>query len=406
MTLGSAASAGKTVRRRRWPFVLLAIGFVLVVIAIGTEVAFRLFWRMPPVFAEFEQAGLYVGSADGTIGFAPGYRGSLGVGGVRTEVAINSLGMRGGEIGSKQVGERRVLVVGDSLVFGYGVQAHEALGQQLQEQLAAVGIAATVGNGGMPGIGTRETAARMQQLDAAFGADAFVFCCYLGNDAVDDLRLDRAVCGGLRFDGPNARLAKSSWRFRLAVHSRAMLWFEAWVFTNWPTSSPLLQMGPSAEEIASMAGLPGEYPVFAPTYAGLFLDVADAATVWKQGAPPVIPRVLDNVRSSLRRAQQIAGARPLVFVVLPTRWQLTGESWAANLKKLGFDPVKSRRGAAQERFLAVAKELGIPAFDATTVLAAEPEQAGLFVDDGGHFSVRGNTLVAQELAKVMAPRLR
>jgi lysophospholipase L1-like esterase len=405
MSPGAPAAGVPRRRRRRW-FLPFAVVLVLAVIALGTELAFRLFWRMPPVFAEFEQAGLYVQTADGTIGFAPGYRGTLAVGGMRTEVAINTLGMRGAEIGSKQPGERRVLVVGDSLVFGYGVQAGEALPQRLQESLASNGVAVTAGNGGMPGIGTRDAAARMQQLDAPFGPDAFVFCCYLGNDAVDDLRIDRAVCGGLRFDGPMARLSQSSWRMQLAVRSRAMLWFEAWVFTNHPTSSPLLQMAPSAEELASMAGLPGDYPAFAGTYAGLFLDVADVATTWKQGAPPVLPRVLGNVRASLQRAKAIAGARPLLFVLLPTRWQLADELWTRQLKQMDFHPASFRRGAAQRRFAGVAQELGIPAFDATPVLAAERDQAGLFVDDGGHFSGRGNEVVAKSLAAQLVPLLK
>lgn len=385
----------------------LLIALVLVVVAAGTETAFRLFWRMPLAFAEFEPQGLYTARSDGSIGLAPGYRGSLQVGPVRTEVTVNSLGMRGPEPGRKQPGDRRVLMAGDSLVFGYGVAAKDALPAQLQRELGALGKPATVGNAGVPGFGSRETAAAAAAHDAPFGADAFVVCGYLGNDAADELRTDCTVNAGQKFDGPMARLVASSWRMKLAVRSRAMLWWEAWVFTNHPTWSPLMQQAPSEQELGSMRGLPGSYPAYAGTFGGLFLDAADATTRWDPAAPPVIPRTLAVLRASLQRAKELAGARPLLFVVLPTLSQVDEALRLAKLRGLGFDPTVFPRGTAQRRWLAVARELGIEAVDATVLLAAESgDLAGLFLVDQCHFSDRGNTVVARGIAAALAAQLR
>ncbi len=44
--------------------------------------------------------------------------------------------------------------------------------------------------------------------------------------------------------------------------------------------------------------------------------------------------------------------------------------------------------------------------DATPILAAEPDAAGLFLADGGHLSPRGNEAVGRWLAGEIGPALR
>jgi lysophospholipase L1-like esterase len=399
-------AAAAAPRRRRWWRLPAALGLGALLAAGALELAFRLCWRLPPAFAEFEQAGLYVPTDDGDVALKPGYRGELQVDGRRTAVVVNGLGLRGPEIGARAAREARVLIGGDSVVFGYGVEAEEALPQRLQALLAqAAGRPVVVGNAGVPGYGTRNAVRQLVRADRAFGADLLVLCAFLGNDAVEDLRGERTAYGGLVFDGAMARLIRSSSRARLAVRSRAWLWFETWLFNNAPSWSPLQQLAPTADELAALHGLPGGYPAYAGTHAGLFLDAIDPATSWAAGAPPVLPRVLAQVRAALEQAKALAGARPLCFVVLPTRWQVVPAAWDAHLRELGFDAASFRRGLSQQRLLAVADELGVPAFDATPALAAAPEPAALFLADGGHLSVRGNEVLAAWLARELARRL-
>lgn len=399
-----APAAPRPKRRRRWSFVLVALLLGLLLAAVLVEVAFRMFWTLPAGFAEFQQAGMYVATADRDTALQPGYRGTLQIGQteVVTEVAINALGLRGAEIPAKVAGERRLLMVGDSLVFGYGVEAGQALPARLQHELRARQLDVTVGNGGVPSYGSRHAVAHMARLDAPFGADAFVVCGYLGNDAMDDVSPERTVYAGLLLQGGMARLVHTSWRARLALRSRAALWFETWIFTNRPAWSPLTQLAPDPAEVARMAGMPPADK----SHAGLFLDVRDENATWAEGAPPVIPRVLANLRASLQRARQIAGARPLWFVILPTVWQVDEARRLARLRELGFDPVDYERGRAQRRWAQVAQELGIPVLDATAILTAEPDHAGLFLVDGGHFTARGNEIVAHWLAGEVAAGLR
>jgi lysophospholipase L1-like esterase len=405
---GPAPAAGKPKQRRRWSFVLTALLLGLVLALVLLEGAFRLFWQLPPWLAEFQQAGMYTAGADGQPVLLPGYRGTLRIGtdGPATQVAIGNLGMRGPDYGPKAAGEKRLLLVGDSLVFGYGVEGDEALPACVERSLEAEGVAVTVGNGGVPGFGSRHYALHLDRLDAPFAPDAFVVCGYLGNDAVDDATLQPTVYAGLMLHGAMAKLVHTSWRARLALRSRAALWLENWIVTNKPEWSPLATAVPDPEELARAAGLPPALPVNTQL-AGLFLDVRDANKTWQEGTPPVIPRLLGYLEQSLQQMQVLAGDRPLVFVILPTEWHVDARSWREQLVAFGFDPKDYEFGLSQQRWREVAERLGIATLDATPVLAAAGVPAKeLFIADRGHLSVRGNEVVGRWLAGELAARLR
>lgn len=395
----SAAGAAPR-RRRRGPFVVTALLLGLVLALVLVELAFRLCWTLPPWFAELQQAGMYVATADGDIALQPGYRGTLKVD-TETKVAINSLGMRGPELPPARDGERRLLVLGDSMVWGYGVEAEQALPARLAAAMAAQLPGVVVGNGGVPGYGSKHVAQHLPRLDRAFGADAFLVCVCLGNDAMDDLQPERTVFAGLMLQGPWARLVAASWRGRLAYRSRAALWFESWLFQNHPQSSLLTVVPPDAAESERLFGVPIDR-----AFAGLFLDVVDKNTSWQQGAPPVVPRLLATLRSSLLAMQLAADGRPLVLLLLPTSWQVLPDRWHAKLRELGFDPAGFERGTWQRRCREVADELGIPMFDATPILEVTADPLAQFVSDGAHYSAAGHEALAQWLASALPPLLR
>jgi lysophospholipase L1-like esterase len=389
--------------RRRWAFLLTAVLLGLVLAAIALELAFRFFWQPPAWFTELQLAGMYVGTPEGGMTLQPGWRGMLQAGDAApVTVSINNLGMRGAELGAKVAGERRVLMAGDSLVFGYGVEARDSLPEKLEAALRTGEIKATVGNAGVPGYGCSHAASHLARIDPRFQADALVLCGFLGNDATDEVSPQRTVYAGLMLSGPMARLVHTSWRARLAIRSRAALWLEAWILTYWPSLSLLTQLPPDAEDEKRRAGMPSE----PKQHAGLFLDVIDERKTWEPGTPPLMPRLVAQLRTALQRALEVAGQRPLVFVVLPTVWQVVEPKRVAELQRLELVPAEYERGRAQSRWMTVAKELGIPAFDATAILAAEPDPEQLFIKDGGHLSVRGNEVVAKWLATELLPLLR
>jgi len=386
--------------RRRLAFVAAALGVGLLATFVLLEAVARLFWVMPPAMAEFQQAGLYVASADGGTSLVPGYRGTLQLSPEEpvTSVAINAMGMRGGEIGARHAGEQRLLVAGDSLVFGYGVEVGDTFVARLERLLRAAGRDATVGNGGVSGFNSFEVAARIAELRPRFEPDAVLFCIYLGNDAFENRNRDFAVVAGQRFSGPWAVLMRDSLRARLACHSRALLWWEAWLVSNAPQRSLMQRLTMAPEAMALREGFPSGPGDWGATHAGLFLDVIDEDAAWPPTAPPVLPRVIADFRAALAEAREAAAGAPVAVLVLPTRWHLDDAAHAEGLRGLNLDPVSFRRGLIQQRLAVLCADVGLPMFDATPWLEATADHRAQFLSDGGHFSPAGHAAVAAALA--------
>ncbi len=393
-------------RRRRLLFAAIALGLGLGAALVVLEVVLRIAWNPPAQMAEFQQKGLYCDLPSGNAGLVPGYRGTLQL--VPTEpvtrIAIDSLGMRGPEPGDRRPGERRVLVVGDSMVFGYGVDEEQTFVRALEANVRTSGHDVTIGNGGISGFNSYEAARRIGDLRPGFAPDAILYCCYLGNDAFENRNTDVVVCGGLRFAGPNARLMQRSMRARWMARSRLCLWLEGWVTVNAPSWSLLPDLiaawpNPALEGFPGSPGQPG-------LDGCLFLDTTDENAAWPAGAPAVLPRVLADFRSAFAAAKAAADPLPIHVLILPALCHCSDEEHAAGLRAAGFDPAGFQRGLIQRRLRAIAAELGLPVLDATPWLAAETDLPALFVSDRGHFSPRGHAVVAAHLARELAPLWR
>jgi len=59
---------------------------------------------------------------------------------VTWKVSINSLGFRGPELDLDTPGVLRVLLLGDSFTFGYGVEYEQTFGNRLEQNLSEAGI--------------------------------------------------------------------------------------------------------------------------------------------------------------------------------------------------------------------------------------------------------------------------
>ena len=129
-------------------FVGLALGVVL------AEVAFS-----ARDHGAFPHVNLYVEDQALGVRLQPNVTMQLKVAGNNpvTTAATNSLGFRSPEWPAPTKGE--VLVVGDSQVFGLGVEAHETFSAKLSEQLGV-----PVLNAGVPTYGPREYTAMVKQV--------------------------------------------------------------------------------------------------------------------------------------------------------------------------------------------------------------------------------------------------
>lgn len=371
------------------------------------EIAARSLWTLPMPMADIRNAGLYTQTPRGC-GLTPGFRHVFSLladpGGY--PVSINSLGMRGTEIKPKQPGEQRILVLGDSLPFGYGVSDEETMCHRLQTRMGDAGHRIVVGNGGIPGLGNIESANRLLDLAPAFEPDAVLMCIYLGNDALDNRIREVEVVGGLRFTGAWAQLMRTSWRARMAARFKSCLWIETMLIERLPDASLLADAIRLAQQDRSLIGFPGNNPPDSQSYAGLFLDTVDEERGWPAEAPPALPRALDDFRNALLAAKEGARGKPIAAVILPTLHHLDDENYKSGLAMAGLEEAGFQRGRIQGRLKRLCADIGVPCIDITPHLEAQVEHSALFLQDRGHLSPLGNDEVAKLLADASAQLLR
>lgn len=192
----------------------------------------------------------------------------------RTEVPIrtNSLGLRNAEVvQSKPAGDFRILALGDSVTFGWGLRGEDTYPSQLASLLATLRPTQRfeVINAGVSGYGTWQQALWLEEAGLALQPDVVIVQVHL-NDASDNL------WGTLGWQ------SKGGW---LAQHSK------------------LAQL---VQRVAGSAAPRSDVP---------------CATDWKVGTDQVCWQRTEELLSDLRSAAQNADATT-VLIPSPMRWQV------------------------------------------------------------------------------------
>jgi len=136
----------------------------------------------------------------------PGYRGEF----MDRPVTINRLGLRGPELRAPRPA-RRILCLGDSITFGYGVGDDETYPAALGRALAAQGV--EVVNGGVTGYTSHQVRRLVGRLATALRPEVIVVC--IGwNDRTRREATDREYQRRLTGSGALERLAEPLYLYR------------------------------------------------------------------------------------------------------------------------------------------------------------------------------------------------
>jgi hypothetical protein len=119
------------------------------------------------------------------------------------EYRTNGHGIREPELPPKAAGEHRILLLGDSFVWGDGLREEDTVARQLQRRLDPRGKRYRVINAGISGFDTRDELEQLRRLAPVYQPDTVVLF-FFTNDVL--ARQDRALEG---------RGAASSWRQNL-----------------------------------------------------------------------------------------------------------------------------------------------------------------------------------------------
>lgn len=175
----------------------------------------------------------------------------------RARVTTSADGLRAAShqpLGRKRAGVGRILLLGDSQAFGWGVPFEDTVAEHLERELSAPGREVEVLNAGVPGYNAAQEAAYLDAPGARFEPDCAVVL-FMGNDF--DPPLFRA--GGAPLPRPTSyvtaavRRAVRRWRLPTAAEGQPL---EALAFG--PSVSFLDgDLADVPPEYRDMVGLPG-----------------------------------------------------------------------------------------------------------------------------------------------------
>lgn len=267
-------------------------------------------------------------------------------------VRSNSHGLRGPEFPTaKPPGTRRVLVLGDSIGFGYLLPEEESMPALLERRLAERGLGPVlVINGAMPGNGVRNERQFLEERGLAFSPDVVVLAAAPGDIIDSGVRADQAD------DGRSGELRKRYRLFRFLQRRSALAVFGQFVF--WES---LERFDPT---LRLRSGMSAE--VFSPAIQNAWNRYEDEFT------------------------HLVAIARDhdldLVLVVYP-----------------GIVELYADRDTTRDHWSALAARHDVPMVDLLPTFRRERGR-GLYVAADAHPNGRANALVAAALADWIAPR--
>jgi hypothetical protein len=302
-----------------------------------------------------------------------------------TDIAINNAGVRDHEeIGPKPPGEKRIVVLGDSLVLSVQVPFEQTFTELLEQRLnaSASGSAGGAGgryrviNAGVQGYGPVEellfyrTAIRQLQPDLVLAA------VFVGNDA------EEAVTSEPKLSGRRAaaELLRESavTRLRRAVRRSMVL------------QVLRLRIMSATERFRDLKG-PPEPPV--QSYAA-----SPAPRIWKG------LEISRQCLAQLAGETASTGAR-LGIVLMPARFQIDDPDYQRLRDIVAQAGGNLQRDAATERFTRALSAVGVPMTDLLVPLRQAPPGPDLFFQENVHLTRRGHGVVADHLAPFVAGML-
>jgi len=283
----------------------------------------------------------------------------------RVNVTTNSLGLRNVELEPGEHTGRRILVLGDSFAFGWGVQAAEALPAQIQDLLRQAGFPnVDVINAGVTGYGTVQQTGWFERIQPRVRADAVLLAFFVGNDFYDNLQLSGyEIVDGYLVDRPFGAAPRLTERLGIPPHVRVYVRTRSHLYN-------LLMNGWDA--ILLRFGLQ---------------ETTATYEIYESQVTDTVRRALDITEKSLRSLHRICErwGIPLGIVIIP-------DGRAIDLLKHvpGYDLTKPGN-----TIRAIAASQGIPVLDLTPMFWAQPH---LHFPIDAHWTRDGHRLGARLIA--------
>jgi len=356
-------SAARRARR------LFAFGIILVAQFWIFETALRT-WGSSEAAPSFQ--GLFEG--DPQIGYRlkPHARTRFITSEFAADIAINSIGLRDDEeIGPKPAGERRIVLLGDSLVLSVQVPFAQTFGELLEKRLNARRGATRyrVINAGVQGYGPVEEQLFFRRIASAVQADVVIPIIFVGNDAEEAVS-SKGKLSGAQNAAASVETDSLTTRLRRLVRRSMVLQI-------------LRLRAVSATERFTSTLAPPEPPL--QSYAA--------------NPAPRIAEGLSIARSSIEDIMRTASADGATTAValMPARFQVDDADYGRLKEGVAAAGGELLRDAATERFDRALAPLAVPRLDLLPALRRALPGPDLFYQDTVHLTPRGHDVVAEAL---------
>jgi len=299
-----------------------------------------------------------------------------------TEIAINNAGVRDiDDVGPKPANEKRILILGDSLVLSVQVPFQQTFSELLEERLNASRagepgsepVRYRVINAGVQGYGPVEELLFFRSAVGMLQPDLVLTTLFVGNDAEEaaksavKLQQNRAATDLLRESAATG--------LRRTVRRSMVL------------QVLRLRVLSATERLRDLKG-PPEAPL--QSYAATPAD--------RIGEGLAITR--DCIGKIATEAA--AGGARTAIVLMPARFQVDDADYGRLRDAVGQQGGELLRDAATERFKTSLSPLSLPMTDLLVPLRQAPPGPPLFFELNVHLTPRGHAVVADHLAQFVA----
>ena len=318
--------------------------------------------------------GLFTGDPAAGYRLKPGARVRFTTSESDATISINSAGVRDEEeIGAKAPGERRIAILGDSLVLSVQVPFEQTFGEQLEQRLNSAGrqIRYRVINAGVQGYGPVEELLFYRNVVRQLQPDLVLVTVFVGNDAEEALTSQPKLAPG----GTSHMLRESIvTRLRRAVRRSMVLQILRLRFVAATDRFRGLRERPEPP-LQSYAARPAER----------------------------IPRGMTLARHAIAEIAaeaERAGARTAI-VLMPARFQVDDADYGRLKEAVASAGGELVRDGATERFSTELSGLRLPITDLLPALRAALPGPDLFFQENVHLTPRGHVVVADHLARFL-----
>ncbi len=284
-----------------------------------------------------------------------------------TDLRINAQGVRDDtDIGPKAPNERRIAVLGDSLVLSVQVPLAETFCERLEAKLNAAGGPTRwrVINAGVQGYGPVQAWFLFDKVIATLEPDVVLVTIFVGNDAIEADDTEAWLDAGRPLQAPVSEVS----RWRELARSSVVLQI---VRLRWELLRSRLRSAAPERPLTTYLSDPPP-------------EVANGVAVTRRAVEKIAGRAAAS------------GARTGV-VLMPARFQTDDADYGRLRATVAAAGGELLRQAATERFRDGLRGLGLPMIDLLPVLAREPDRHELFFQRNVHLTRRGHDVVAGAL---------